>query len=527
MEHKDQTRGIIQEENEQNITREVIQNKKNELRSKDSVGENNPVIPDSVTDSQETYLPDIESEIECTKKGEMKEKTKERRKQDKLFDKCIIESNTQIMSYEMVAVTNSFLNNEKLNMLDENNGTNKKTLDVEDLPFESCMSAKDLDHSSKRLSAEKNANLFENDVQDLSEQMTCLAAPIQANCESISSPQKLLYIAASKSENLPQLSEKDISCICIGNTMPNIIKERNKINESQEVTQLCVDDTREITQLPMYGSKEITQLPIDGTGEITQDHQVHVQNERCRTIFSSQNEMETTVNSSEDQLFERVIQNEECLTQPIETISPKQSAANNCKNKNKYPDTFDGSQNLFPDTQSSVGSITKSTGLSSVNLRNIDMKCSDLETATSLLDNKSNRNQTPTIQLSTDSKCLSTVAGQHQILDVEMTQQTQSDSQENTVLSCSQELNVVSGHYNDQEHHRSQGNDADISEVQSSATQYDGIVTLEDAAYQSKLKSSANNVNDDMDISSDVEPSQMILMPSQHDVQAKISGRRF
>lgn len=403
-------------------------------------------------------------------------------------------------------------------MLDENNGTNKKTLDVEDLPFESCMSAKDSVHSSKRLSAEKNANLFENDVQDLSEQMTCLAAPIQANCESISSPQKLLYIAASKSENLPQLSEKDISCICIGNTMPNIIKERNKINESQEVTQLCVDDTREITQLPMYGSKEITHLPIDGTGEITQDHQVHVQNERCRTIFSSQNEMETTVNSSEDQLFERVIQNEECLTQPIETISPKQSAASNCKNNKKYPDTFDGSQNLFPDTQSSVGSITKSTGLSSVNLQNIDMKCSDLETATSLLDNKSNRNQTPTIQLSMDSKCLSTVAGQHQILDVEMTQQTQSDSQE---------LNVVSGHYNDQEHHRSQGNVADISEVQSSATQYDGIVTLEDTAYQSKLKSSANNVNDDMDISSDVEPSQMILMPSQHDAQAKISGRRF
>jgi hypothetical protein len=50
------------------------------------------------------------------------------------------------------------------------------------------------------------------------------------------------------------------------------------------------------------------------------------------------------------------------------------------------------------------------------------------------------------------------VAGQHQILDVEMTQQTQSDSQENPVLSCSQELNVVSGHYNDQEHHRNQGN---------------------------------------------------------------------
>jgi hypothetical protein len=119
------------------------------------------------------------------------------------------------------------------------------------------------------------------------------------------------------------------------------------------------------------------------------------------------------------------------------------------------------------------------------------------------------------------------VAGQHQTLDVEMTQQTQSDSQENPVLSCSQELNAVSGHYNDQEHHRNQGNVADISEVQSSATQYDGIVTREDAAYQSKLKSSANNVNDDMDISSDVEPSQMILMPSQHDAQAKISGRRF
>jgi hypothetical protein len=82
-----------------------------------------------------------------------------------------------------------------------------------------------------------------------------------------------------------------------------------------------------------------TELCVSGN-KFTQDHQVYVQNERCRTIFSSQNEMETTVNSSEDQLFERVIQNEECLTQPIETISPKQSAANNCKNNKKYPDTF-------------------------------------------------------------------------------------------------------------------------------------------------------------------------------------------
>lgn len=514
--HKEQTRGIIQEENEQNITREVIQNKKNELRSKDSIGGNIPAIPDSVTDSQETCLSGIESEIHCAKKGEMKEKRKERRKQDKLF--------TRVMSYEMVAVTNSFLNNEKLNMLDENNGTNKKTMDVEDLPFASCMSAKNSDHSSKSLSGEKNANLFENDVQDQSEQMTCLAAPIQANCESISSPQKLLCIAVSKSENLPPL----------GNTMPNI-KERNKINESQEVTQLCVDDTREITHLPMYGSSEITHLPVEGTGEITQDHQVHVQHERCRTIFSSQNEMETTVNSTEDILFERAIQNEvsalksskeeipsseECLAQPIETISPQQSVGNNCKNNKKYADAFDGSQNLFPDTQSSLGSITKSSGLSSVNLQNIDMKCSDQETAKSLLDNKSNTNQTRTIQLSMGSICLSTVTGQHQMLDVEM---TQSDSQENPVLSCSQEWNAVSGHYNDQEHHRNQGNVADISEVQSSATQYDGIVTREDAAYQSK-SGSANNVND-MDISSDVEPSQMILIPAQHDAQAMISGR--
>jgi len=465
-----------------------------------------------------------------------------------LFRKVKLEDrDNEIMSYEMVAVTNSFLNNEKLSMLDENNVTNKQTPNVEDLQFESCISTKDSNHSSKRLSAENNANLLETDVHHQSEQMTCLAAPIQANCESISSPQKLLYIAASKSENLPQLSEKDVNCICMENTMPNIINERNKIDKSQEVTQLCVDDTREITQLHM-----------DGTREVTQDNQVHVQNEGCRTIFSSQNAMETTLNSSADKLFERAIQNEdgvlrssketipsteEFLTHPIVTKSPKQSATNNCKNDHKYPDTFDGSQNLFPDTQSSLGSITKSTGLSSINLQNIDMKCSDQETAKSLLDNKSNTNQTPTIQLSTDSICLSTLVGQHKMLDVEMTQQTQSGSQENPLLSCSQEntlsgsqeLNVVTGQNTRQEHYHTQVSIADNTVIQqqevapswqSSATQYDGIVTLEDAAYQSKA-SSAKNVNDDMDISSDVEPSQMILMTAQHDAQAMISGKRL